>query len=170
MKNWQIPLMVVTLVAFMQTYEAASTVLAEERRPPERWQVKTLFWMKSWRMTSRNIGVNRVNVNPLWFEDMKLLTWQICEHICFHLGFFLAELTGAFFSNFTLSEWVGGGGLEQPDGKSDEKSQSPSILWAHGKTFRYGKAHLWQSKHELISAASVASSGLKKPLQVIRRE
>lgn len=45
MENWKIPLMVVTFVAFMQTYEAESSVMAEERRPPEHWQVKSLiFW------------------------------------------------------------------------------------------------------------------------------
>lgn len=54
----------------------------------------------------------------------------------------LAELTGVLFSNIVLSERLGAGGSEPPDGKSNEKSQSPSILRAHGKTFRYGKARL----------------------------
>lgn len=43
MENWKIPLIVVTFVAFMQTYEAESSVLAEERQPQEHWQVKSLF-------------------------------------------------------------------------------------------------------------------------------
>lgn len=42
MDNWKIQLIVVTVVAFMQTYEAASAV-AEERWPPEHWQVKSLL-------------------------------------------------------------------------------------------------------------------------------
>lgn len=44
MENWKIPFMVVTFVAFLQTYEAESSVLAEERRPPEHWQVECLFF------------------------------------------------------------------------------------------------------------------------------
>lgn len=44
MENWKIPFMVVTFVAFLQTYEAESSALAEERRPPEHWQVECLFF------------------------------------------------------------------------------------------------------------------------------
>lgn len=77
---------------------------------------------------------------------MKLLTWQKCfVNVLSLRGFFLfsflAELIGIFLY-FVLSERVRGGRSEPPDGKSNEKSQSPSLLWAHGKTFRYGKAHL----------------------------
>lgn len=54
----------VTFVAFLLTYEAESSVLAEERRPPENWQVKSLLLFEI-VMMCRNIRVNCVNVNPL---------------------------------------------------------------------------------------------------------
>lgn len=44
MDNWKIQFMVVTFVAFLQTYEAASSAVAEERWLPEHWQVKSLFF------------------------------------------------------------------------------------------------------------------------------
>lgn len=72
---------------------------------------------------------------------MQLLIWQKWFINVLSLRVFLAELI-AIFIYFILSERVRGGRSEPPDGKSNEKSQSPSLLWAHGKTFRYGKAHL----------------------------
>lgn len=44
MDNWKIQFMVVTFVAFLQTYEAASSAVTEERWLPEHWQVKSLFF------------------------------------------------------------------------------------------------------------------------------
>lgn len=178
MDNWKIQFMVVTFVAFLQTYEAASSAVTEERWLPEHWQVKSLFF---------EIAKNEVQKYQLGLK-FHLFEWKfsvICwQHEAFNMaevfrkcfefeGFFLfsflAELI-CIFLYFVLSERVRGGRSEPPDGKSNEKSQSPSLLWAHGKTFRYGKAHLWQRKYELIFTDYVALSGLKKPFQVNRRK
>lgn len=43
MDNWKIQFIVVTFVAFLQTYEAVSSTAEEERRLPERWQVSFLW-------------------------------------------------------------------------------------------------------------------------------
>lgn len=96
MKNWKIPLMVVTFVAFMQTYEAESTVLAEERRPPERWQVKTLFLFE----------IVKNDMQKYWCKLCKCKPFGIWGHEAFDINInvliwgFLAEWTGAFFLNF----------------------------------------------------------------------
>lgn len=58
MDNWKIQFMVVTFVAFLQTYEAASSAVAEERWLPEHWQVKSLFFFKSQRMKCKNISLD----------------------------------------------------------------------------------------------------------------
>lgn len=42
MDNWKIQFIVVTFVAFLQTYEAVSSTAEEERRLLERWQVSFL--------------------------------------------------------------------------------------------------------------------------------
>lgn len=44
MDNWKIQFMVVTFVVVLQTYEAASSAVAEEGWQPEHWQVKSLFF------------------------------------------------------------------------------------------------------------------------------
>lgn len=45
MDNWKIQFIVMTFVAFLQTYEAVSSTVEEERQLPERWQVSFL-WAK----------------------------------------------------------------------------------------------------------------------------
>lgn len=43
MENWKIQLVVVTFCALVQTYQAVSSAVEEERGLPQDWQVSTLL-------------------------------------------------------------------------------------------------------------------------------
>lgn len=118
MDNWKIQFMVVTFVAFLQTYEAASSAVAEERWLPEHWQVKSLFF----EIANNEVQKYQFGLKFHLFKwKFSVIWWQ---HEAFNMaevfhkrfefegfgGFFLAELIGIFLY-FVLQNESGEEGL-----------------------------------------------------------